>query len=318
MRTCSWKYLEGEPISEEELRAALRAATIAGKLVPVLCGTALRNKGCSRCWTPWWTICRRPWIFHRAGGQSPDRSGGDRPADPSAPARRPGIQDPADPYVGRLAATCARLFGRSAERAVPCRTRPGPQRAHRPPGAVYANRAKRWMSCGRRHRGVVGVQEDLHRRDPVRPGRADRAGAIEFPEPVISVAIEPKTQADQDKLAEALQRLAEEDPTFRVQGGRGDRPDAHQRHGELHLEVLVDRMQREFRRAGARGPPRWRTGRRSPASAQVETRFMRQTGGRGQYAHVIAGGGSRPKGKGNSLSRQGDRGSMRCPRSSSR
>jgi elongation factor G len=284
------KYLEGEDITEDEVRRAIREATINGELIPVFCGAAFKNKGVQRLLDGIIDYLPSPLEVPAIQGHLPhhDETFVQRTANDDEPFSALAFKIASDPYVGKL--TFFRVYS----------------------GVLKSGSHIHNSTKSRKERIGRLLQMHANKRDEIEEVRAgDIAAAIglkhtrtgdtlcdedspiilevmRFPEPVISVAIEPKTKADQDKLGLALQKLSEEDPTFHV---RSD-PDTGQTiisgMGELHLEVLVDRMKREFNVEANVGRPQvaYRETIRDRAEA-VEGRFVRQSGGRGQYGHVV-------------------------------
>jgi len=284
------KYLEGHDPTEEELRGAIRKATIANAIVPVLCGTAFKNKGVQQLLNAVIDYLPSPLEVPAITGHPPhhDETIVERPPEDSAPFSALAFKIMTDPYVGKL--TYFRVYSGSL-----------------PAGSYVYNSTK-----DKRERIGRLLQMHANRRDEIDEVYAgDIAAAIglkdtrtgdtlctaddpvileamRFPEPVINVAIEPKTKADQDKLSNALQKLSEEDPTFRVHTDPETGQTIIAGMGELHLEIIVDRMQREFKVDANIGRPQvaYRETIRKPAE-KVEGKFVRQTGGRGQYGHVV-------------------------------
>ncbi len=293
------KYLESEPISPDEIRQALRRATISGALVPVLCGSALKNKGVQPLLDAIIYYLPSPADVPPIRGVNP-RTGEEeeRVADDEGPLAALVFKIVSDPYMGRLA--YLRVYSGTL--------RTGDQ-------VLNANKGRK-ERIGRLVRMYADKREDI---DVIHAGDIGAAlglrqtftgetlctarapillESIQFPEPVISVAIEPRTQADQDRMTEALQRLAEEDPTFRVRYDEQTGQTLISGMGELHLEVLVDRMLREFRVSANVGRPQVAYRETITRPARAEGRFIRQTGGRGQYGHVWLEVEPLPSGKG--------------------
>jgi elongation factor G len=283
------KYLEGDEISLEELDAALRRAVIAGKATPVYCGSALRNKGVQLLLDAIVSYLPSPMDIPDVVGIKPgSEQEVSRPADDSAPLSALVFKIVTDPYVGRLA--YFRVYSGKVTKG----------------STVYnANKGKR-ERVGRLLRMYADRREDI---DEVSAGDigailgmkntftgdtlCDAANLIvleniTFPDPVIFLAIEPKTLADQDKMSDALRKLSEEDPTFRAGTDENTGQSMIWGMGELHLEVLVNRMLREFNVHANVGTPRvaYKESISHPVS-DVEHRYVKQTGGRGQYAHVV-------------------------------
>ena len=283
------KYLEGEEISVAELKAALRQATITGKVTPVLCGSSLRNKGVQPLLDAVIDYLPSPADIPAVVGIHP-RHGNEveRPAEDAAPMSALVFKIVADPYVGRLAyirvysgklTTGSMVYNPVKDR----RERIG--RLLR----MYADRREDLTEILAGDIGaVVGLKESFTGDTLCDASNLVVLENITFPEPVISVAIEPKTTADQDKMADALHKLSEEDPTFRVRVDQETGQTIIAGMGELHLEILVDRMLREFRVQARVGRPQ--VAYRETITAVVpkaEHRYVKQTGGRGQYGHVI-------------------------------
>jgi elongation factor G len=283
------KYLEGEEISVAELKAALRHATITGKVTPVLCGSSLRNKGVQPLLDAVIDYLPSPADVRPVVGINP-RHGTEveRPAEDAAPMSALVFKIVADPYVGRLAyirvysgklTTGAMVYNPVKDR----RERVG--RLLR----MYADRREDLSEILAGDIGaVVGLKESFTGDTLCDAANLVVLENITFPEPVISVAIEPRTTADQDKMADALHKLSEEDPTFRVRVDSETGQTIIAGMGELHLEILVDRMLREFRVQARVGRPQ--VAYRETITAVVpkaEYRYVKQSGGRGQYGHVI-------------------------------
>ncbi len=281
------RYLEGEQLSPDDIRRGLRIGTITTQLVPVLCGSALKNKGIQPMLDAVVDFLPSPLDLppvegHVPGSDTPGR----RVPDDDEPFAALAFKIANDPFVGNL------TFFR-----------------------VYSGRLKSGsyvLNATRDQRERVGRILQMHANhreeiEEVRAGdiaaaiglRATTTGdtlcaeaspivleAMVFPEPVISVAVEPKTKADQDKMALALQRLAAEDPTFRVRTDEETGQTVISGMGELHLEIIVDRMLREFKVDANVGRPQVAYRETVTAPAHGTGRFVRQTGGRGQYGHV--------------------------------
>lgn len=283
------KYLGGEQITVEELKAALRRAVIAGKATPVFLGSALKNKGIQPLLDGVVDYLPSPLDIPDVVGIKPGTEEQvARPADEEAPMSALVFKIVTDPYVGRLA--YFRVYSGKVTKGA----------------TVYNSTAGKRERVGRLLRMYADRREDIDEVlagdigavlgmkgtftgdtlcDAVNPIVLEK---ITFPDPVIFVAIEPKTMADQDRLAEALQKLSEEDPTFRVGVDENTGQTLIWGMGELHLEVLLDRMQREFKVQARVGRPRvaYRESIRE-AVPKVEHRYVKQTGGRGQYGHVV-------------------------------
>jgi len=285
------KYLGGEEnLTEEDIRRAIRSATLRGHLVPVFCGAAFKNKGVQRLLDGIIDFLPSPIDVPAIRGHLPhhDETFVERPASDDQPFSALAFKIATDPYVGKL--TFFRVYSGMLSS-----------------GSYVFNSSK-----DRRERIGRLLQMHANKREEVAEVRAgDIAAAIglkdtrtgdtlcdqddpiiletmRFPEPVISVAIEPKTKADQDKLGLALQKLAEEDPTFHVRSDAETGQTIISGMGELHLEILVDRMKREFKVEANVGRPQvaYRETIRDRVE-KVNGKFIRQSGGRGQYGHVV-------------------------------
>jgi elongation factor G len=284
------KYLEGEDLSEDEIRSVVREATIRGELVPVFCGAAFKNKGIQRLLDGILDYLPSPLDVPAIQGHLPhhDETFVERSADDEEPFSALAFKIATDPYVGKL--TFFRVYSGVLKGGshVHNSTKNRKERI----GRLLQMHANKREEVDEVRAGDIAAAIGLkHTRTGDTLCREDSPIILEvmrFPEPVISVAIEPKTKADQDRLATALQKLSEEDPTFHV---RSD-PDTGQTiisgMGELHLEVLVDRMKREFNVEANIGRPQvaYRETVRERAES-VEGKFVRQSGGRGQFGHVV-------------------------------
>ncbi len=293
------RYLEGESISEAELRSALRAATISGHLVPVLCGSSLRTKGVQLLLDAVVDYLPSPLDIPAVRGTSPETDDDEeRPANPDAPTAALIFKIQTDPYIGRLAYVRVYSGVLQTGQMLLNANRDRKERI----GRLVQVYAEKRVDIQELRAGDIGAIVGLKQ---TFTGETLCAGdapiileTIDFPEPVISIAVEPKTKGDQDKLVNALQRLSEEDPTFRVRVDDQTGQTLLSGMGELHLEVLVDRMQREFGVQAHVGRLQVSYRETITRKAPVEMRFVRQTGGRGQYAHVIVEFEPRERGTG--------------------
>ncbi len=281
------KYLEGDPLSPELLRAALRRVTISGALVPVLCGSALRNKGVQPLLDAIVYYLPSPVDIPPIQGMNPQTGQEEqRLPDENGPLAALVFKIVADPYIGRLA--YLRVYSgtlRTGDQVTNV-NRGRKERIGRLT-RMYADKREDIDTIYAGDIGaVLGLKQTFTGETLCSPDAPILLESIQFPEPVISVAIEPRTQADQDRMSEALQRLAEEDPTFRVRTDEQTGQTIISGMGELHLEVLVDRMLREFRVSANVGRPQVAYRETITRVARGEGRFIRQTGGRGQYGHV--------------------------------
>ncbi len=281
------KFLEEREISNQELKAALRRATVAYKLVPVLCGSALRNLGVRPLLDAITAYLPSPLDVPPVQGREywTDEEAARGP-DQDAPFAALAFKTVTDPFIGRL--VYFRVYSGSVKT-----------------GSMTFN-----STNGRRERlGRLVMMHAQHRGDVEEVSAGQIAAAvglkytstgdticdrdapivldtITFPEPVVSVAIEPRSRADQDRLVDALGKLADEDPTFKVLHDDETGQTVMSGMGELHLDILTDRMQREFNVGGNIGKPRVAYRETVTSPAKAEGRFVRQTGGHGQYGHV--------------------------------
>jgi len=281
------KFVHHEPISPDELRAGLRRATTALKLVPVLCGAAFRNKGIQPLLDAVVDFLPSPLDVPPVEGTAPD---GEQPIVRTASDEEPfaalAFKIMTDPYVGQL--TYFRVYSGVLESSsyVFNPTKQSRERI----GRLLRMHANKREEIERVFAGdiaaAVGLKSVTTGDTLCEEDHPVILEAMEFPTPVIAVAIEPKTKADQDKLSEALQKLQQEDPTFKVHVD----PDTGQTlingMGELHLEIITDRMLREFNVKANVGRPQVAYRETIRVSAEAEGRYIRQTGGRGQYGHV--------------------------------
>lgn len=293
------KFLEGEPISEAELRTALRAATIGGRLVPVLCGSSLRTKGVQLLLDAVVDYLPSPLDIPPVHGLSLTTDNDEaRPADLNVPTAALVFKIQTDPYIGRLAYVRVYSGVLQTGQMLLNANRDRKERMGRLV-QVYAEKradveAIRAGDIG----AIVGVKQTFTGETLCDSNAPIILETIDFPEPVISIAVEPKTKSDQDKLVNALQRLAEEDPTFRVRVDDQTGQTLLSGMGELHLDVLTDRMQREFGVQAHVGRLQVSYRETITRKSAVDMRFVRQTGGRGQYAHVVMEFEPQERGKG--------------------
>ncbi len=281
------RYLEGEEVPIESIKAAIRKATVEVKMVPVVCGTSYKNKGVQKLLDAIVDYMPSPLDIPAIKGTNP-RTGEDdeRHPDDNAPFSALAFKIMTDPYVGRL--SFFRVYSGTLET-----------------GKTVLNSTK-----GQRERlGRILLMHANHREDLEKVYTGDIAAAVglkntttgdtlcdekepiilesmEFPEPVIRVAIEPKTKAGQEKMGIALQKLAEEDPTFKTYTDEETGQTIIAGMGELHLEIIVDRLLREFKVEANVGKPQVSYKETITKAATVDTRYVRQSGGKGQFAHV--------------------------------
>ena len=282
------KYLEGETISEDEIKKALRMGTISLDLVPVLCGAAFKNKGVQALIDSVIDYLPSPVEVPAIKGIDVDGNEGiERPADDNAPFSALAFKILTDPYVGQL--TYIRVYSGKIDA-----------------GSYIYNSSK-----GKKERVGRLLKMHANKREDIKVVYAgdicaavglkytttgntlcDEANPVilesmEFPEPVISVAIEPKTKADQDKLSQGLSKLVQEDPSFRVKVDNETGQTIISGMGELHLEIITDRLLREFSVSANIGQPQVSYRETIRNGTKIEAKYIRQTGGRGQYGHVF-------------------------------
>jgi elongation factor G len=293
------EFLEGNDISAQEIRQALRRATLQSKLIPVLCGSALRNRGVQPILDAVIQYLPSPLDVPPIEGINPKTGEVEtRPAEEQGPFSALAFKIASDPYVGRLA--YVRVYSgtlRTGKRVVNS-TKERTERI----GRLLRMHANAQQDIDAVYAGdiaaVIGLKQTFTGDTLCDPQAPIILESIRFPEPVISVAIEPRTQADQDKMREALVRLAEEDPTFQVRTDADTGQTLISGMGELHLEVLVERMLREFRVSASVGKPQVSYRETITAPVRAEGRFIRQTGGHGEYGHVWLELEPLPKGEG--------------------
>jgi len=280
-------YLEGEEITNEQLSIALRRATIANKLVPVLCGTALRNKGVQPLLDATIRYLPSPLDVPPVVGVDPI-TGEEviRHADPDEPFSALVFKIVTDPYVGRLAYVRVYSGTLDAGTQVYNANRNSKERIGRLL-QMQADKREEIKQCRAGDiTAVVGLKQSFTGETLCDPDDDVLLETITFPEPVIKVAVEPKSKADQDKMTDGLIKLAEEDPTFRVQYDDQTGQTVISGMGELHLDIIVDRLKREFRVQCSVGRPQVAYRETITRHVRVEGRFVRQSGGRGQFGHV--------------------------------
>jgi len=300
--TLMMQYLEGEEIAPEALRRVLRQLTIAGTYVPVLCGTALRNKGVQPLLDAVVNYLPSPVEVPPVTGIDPNTDEViTRTPDPDGPLAALIFKIVADPYVGRLAYVrvySGRLISGSTVENVNKKRKERIGRLMQ----IYADKRQDIPEIVAGDIGaIIGLKQTFTGETLADANAPIFLESIDFPEPVISVAVEPKTKGDQEKMANALRRLAEEDPTFRVRTDDQTGQTIISGMGELHLEVLVDRMRREFNVRANVGRPRVSYRETITRPARGVGRYVRQTGGRGQYGHVVLELEPLPPGSGNAF-----------------
>jgi len=292
------KYLEGHTLSDEDIKKGLRIRTIKNEIVPMLCGSAFKNKGVQAMLDAVVDYLPAPVDIPPVKGQDEDGKPDARKAEDDEPFAALAFKIMTDPYVGQL--TFFRVYS----------------------GVLNSGDTVYTSMRGRKERIGRLLQMHANQRDEIKEVRAgDIAAAVglrdvttgetlcdpdeviilekmEFPDPVIHVAVEPKTKGDQEKMGLALQRLAQEDPSFRVRTDEESGQTIISGMGELHLEIIVDRMKREFSVEANVGAPQVAYRETMKKSVESEGKFIRQSGGRGQYGHVWLKLDPQPHGKG--------------------
>lgn len=281
------KYFEGEELTEEEVRLALRKGTIAGTMVPMLCGSAFKNKGVQLLLDAVVDYLPSPLEVPPIQGTLPSGETVERPADDEAPLAALAFKVMADPY-GRL--TFVRVYSGVLKKGsyVYNSTKGKKERISRLVVMKADDRQDVEQLAAGDLGATVGLKDTLTGDTLCEQDSPIILESLYIPEPVISVAVEPKTKADMEKLGKALQSLSEEDPTFRVSVNPETNQTVIAGMGELHLEILVDRMLREFKVEANVGAPQvaYRETIRKQVNG-IEGKFIRQSGGKGQYGHVV-------------------------------
>ncbi|RMG13210.1 MAG: elongation factor G [Cyanobacteria bacterium J055] len=281
------KYLEGEDLTEDEIRSALRKGTVDGMIVPMLCGSAFKNKGVQLLLDAVIDYLPAPIDVPPIQGTLPDGSETERVADDDAPMSALAFKVMADKFVGRL--TFVRVYSGTLKKGsyVYNSTKDKKERVSR----LIVLKADERIDVDELRAGDLGAIPGLSNTltgdtlcDQDSPVILE---SLFIPEPVISVAVEPKTKQDMEKLSKALNALSEEDPTFRVSIDSETNQTVIAGMGELHLEILVDRMLREYKVEATVGAPQVAYRETIRKSSKAEGKFVRQSGGKGQYGHVV-------------------------------
>ena len=281
------KYLGGEEITNEELVNGIRKGTLNVEFYPVVCGTAFKNKGVQKVLDAVVAYLPSPLDIPAMKGIDPDSEEEvERHSDDSEPFSALAFKVMTDPYVGKL--TFFRVYSGTLQSGsyVQNSTKGKRERV----GRILQMHANSREEISQVYAGDIAAAvglKDTTTGDTLCDEKAlVILESMEFPEPVISLSVEPKTKADQDKMGQALQKLSEEDPTFRVHTDQETGQVIIAGMGELHLDILVDRMRREFKVEANVGAPQVSYRETFRSSAQVEGKFVRQSGGRGQFGHV--------------------------------
>jgi len=282
------KFLEGKEITESEVRKAVRDATLAIKIIPVICGTAFKNKGVQPLLDAVIDYLPSPVDVPAVQGVNPeDGTTAERSADDNAPFSALAFKIMSDPFVGSL--TFFRVYSgfMSAGSYVFNASKGRKERV----GRLLKMHANKREEIKEVYAGdiaaAVGLRDTTTGDTLSDENKPIVLESIEFPEPVIHIAIEPKTKADQEKLGVSMQRLATEDPSFRVRTDTETGQTIIAGMGELHLEIIVDRLLREFKVDASVGKPQVAYKETVRKSVEREYKHVRQSGGRGQYGHVV-------------------------------
>jgi elongation factor G len=279
-------YLEGRAIAPAEIKAALRRACVDVRGVPILCGSALRNKGMQPLLNAIVDYLPSPLDMPPVKAVNVRGAEVTRPASDEEPFTALAFKVVSDPFVGRL--VYFRVY--SGKIAAGAQVYNATMEKRERIGRLLLMHANHREEVSEADTGAIiatlGLKNTFTGHTLCDPSHPVLLESIKFPEPVITVAIEPKTSVDQDKMGEALQKLAEEDPTFKVTYNQETGQTVVSGMGELHLEVIVNRMLSEFRVGAKVGKPRVAFKETITAPAQAEGKFVRQTGGHGQYGHV--------------------------------
>jgi len=292
------KYIEGHDVSVEELMKGIRRATIAIKITPVICGSAFKNKGVQQLLDAIVDYLPSPLDVPAINGHRENGEPCERHANEKEPFAALAFKIASDPYVGKL--TYIRVYSGTLKAGSPVlnSTRSSDERIGRML-LMHANKREEIDSVSAGDIAAVVGLKNVRTGDTLSdPKNVVLLESMHFPDPVISMAIEPKTKADRDKLSTALQRLAEEDPTFQVKGNEETGETVISGMGELHLDIIRDRMLREFKVDANVGKPQVAYKETIAKSVESEGRFIRQTGGRGQYGHCYLKLKPLPRGSG--------------------
>ena len=280
------KYLEGEELQVDELKAALRIATLNNVIVPVVCGSSYKNKGVQRMLDAVVDFMPAPTDVQAIKGFDEDGNEISRPSDDSLPFASLAFKIMTDPYVGKL--TFFRVYSGTLESGsyVQNSTKNKKERI----GRILQMHANKREEINKVYSGdiaaAVGLKYTTTGDTLCDPDNIIILESMEFPEPVIRVAIEPKTRAGQEKMGVALQKLAEEDPTFRTYTDEETGQVIIAGMGELHLEIIVDRLLREFKVEANVGAPQVAYKETITKATDIDYKYSKQSGGKGQYGHV--------------------------------
>lgn len=281
------KYLETDSLSVEEIKKAIRIMTIDGRMYPVFCGAALKNKGIQPLLDGVRDYLPSPIDVPPVTGITPDGQEVVRHADDKEPLAMLAFKVMVDPYIGKL--VFARVYSGTLEKgSYVLNVNKGNKERISRLMRMHANKREEvdLVTAGDII-GIVGMKDTITGDSLTAENAPIFLEAIDFPEPVISVAVEPKTKEDVDKLGESLRKLQDEDPTFRVSSNEETGQTIISGMGELHLEILCDRLKREHKVEVNIGKPQVAYRETIRSKAQQETKYAKQSGGKGQYGHVL-------------------------------
>ena len=280
------KYLEGGELSEEEVMSAIRQRTLANEIVPVLCGSAFKNKGVQAVLYAGIDYMPAPTEVKEIEGTKEDGTETTCPANDNAPFASLAFKIATDPYVGTL--TLFRVYSGTLNSgdSVYNPLKHKKERVGRMVQMHSNSREEIKEVMAGDIAAAIGLKDVTTGETLCDPNNVVTLEKMDFPEPVISVAVEPKSQADQEKMSIALGKLAQEDPSFRVESDEESGQTIISGMGELHLDVLVDRMRREFSVEANIGKPQVAYRETIKKSVEIEGKHVKQSGGRGQYGHV--------------------------------
>ncbi|MGL4388411.1 MAG: elongation factor G [Brevinema sp.] len=281
------KFLEGEDLTVEEIKNGIRTMTVDGRMYPVFCGAALKNKGIQPLLDGVRDYLPSPIDIASILGTTPDGVEETRSADDKEPLSMLAFKVMVDPYIGKL--VFARIYSGVLEKgSYVYNVNKGNKERISRIMRMHANKREEVDSASAGDIvGIAGMKDTITGDSVTAEGRAIFLEAIDFPEPVIAVAVEPKTKDDVDKLGESLRKLQDEDPTFRVSTNEETGQTIIAGMGELHLEILCDRLKREHKVEVNIGKPQVAYRETITTKAGEDHKYAKQSGGKGQYGHVV-------------------------------
>ncbi|MGL4394415.1 MAG: elongation factor G [Brevinema sp.] len=281
------KFLEGEDLTVEEIKNGIRTMTVDGRMYPVFCGAALKNKGIQPLLDGVRDYLPSPIDIAAITGVTPDGDEETRKADDKEPLSMLAFKVMVDPYIGKL--VFARIYSGTLEKgSYVYNVNKGNKERISRIMRMHANKREEVdVATAGDIVGIAGMKDTITGDSVTAEGKAIFLEAIDFPEPVIAVAIEPKTKEDVDKLGESLRKLQDEDPTFRVSSNEETGQTIIAGMGELHLEILCDRLKREHKVEVNIGKPQVAYRETITTKANEDFKYAKQSGGKGQYGHVV-------------------------------